>query len=30
MAGKPSNKIDFAALQEKLLGQFQGLDPKDP
>ena len=23
-------KIDFAALQEKLLGQFRGLDPKDP
>jgi len=30
MAGKPSNKIDFAALQEKLFGQFRGLDPKDP
>jgi type IV pilus assembly protein PilO len=22
--------IDFSALQEKLLGQFRGLDPKDP
>jgi type IV pilus assembly protein PilO len=30
MAVKPSKKIDFAALQEKLLSQFQGLDPKDP
>lgn len=30
MAGKPSNKIDFVALQEKLLSQFRGLDPKDP
>lgn len=30
MAGKPSNKIDFAALQEKLFGQFRGLNPKDP
>ncbi len=30
MAGKPSNKIDFVALQEKLFGQFRGLDPKDP
>ena len=30
MASKPSLKIDFAALQEKLLGQFRGLDPKDP
>lgn len=30
MAGRPSNKIDFAALQEKLFGQFRGLDPKDP
>ena len=30
MAGKPSNKIDFDALQEKLLSQFRGLDPKDP
>ena len=30
MAGKPSNKIDFVALQEKLFGQFRGLDPRDP
>ncbi len=30
MASKPSLKIDFPALQEKLLGQFRGLDPKDP
>ena len=30
MASKPSMKIDFQALQEKLLGQFRGLDPKDP
>ena len=32
MAGKPSTskKIDFVALQEKLLTQFRGLDPKDP
>lgn len=31
MAGKqPSKKIDFVALQEKLLAQFRGLDPKDP
>jgi type IV pilus assembly protein PilO len=30
MASKPSPKIDFPALQEKLLGQFRGLDPKDP
>lgn len=30
MAAKPSNKIDFAALQENLFGQFRGLDPKDP
>ena len=30
MAGKPSHKIDFVALQEKLLSQFRGLDPKDP
>lgn len=30
MAGKPTNKIDFVALQEKLFGQFRGLDPKDP
>ncbi len=30
MASKPSMKIDFQAIQEKLLGQFRGLDPKDP
>lgn len=30
MASKPSMKIDFPALQEKLLAQFRGLDPKDP
>ena len=30
MAGKPSKKIDFVAMQEKLLSQFRGLDPKDP
>jgi len=30
MASNPSRKIDFQALQEKLLGQFRGLDPKDP
>jgi type IV pilus assembly protein PilO len=30
MARKPSKKIDFLALQEKLFGQFRGLDPKDP
>ena len=30
MASKRSVNIDFAALQEKLLGQFRGLDPKDP
>lgn len=30
MASTPSMKIDFPALQEKLLGQFRGLDPKDP
>lgn len=30
MATKPSMKIDFQALQERLLGQFRGLDPKDP
>ncbi len=30
MAGKPLKKIDFVALQETLLGQFRGLDPKDP
>ncbi len=30
MATKPSLKFDFSALQEKMLGQFRGLDPKDP
>ncbi len=30
MASKPSPKFDFSALQNKLLGQFRGLDPKDP
>lgn len=30
MATKPKLKIDFSALQEKLVGQFRGLDPKDP
>lgn len=30
MATRSSIKIDFPALQEKLLGQFRGLDPKDP
>ena len=30
MASKSSTNIDFAALQEKLLGQFRGLDPKEP
>ena len=30
MASKPSVKIDFKALQERMLGQFRGLDPKDP
>ena len=30
MAIKSQMKIDFPALQEKLLGQFRGLDPKDP
>ena len=30
MASKPSRKIDFQALQEKLVAQFRGLDPKDP
>lgn len=30
MASKPSMKIDFQAMREKLLGQFRGLDPKDP
>jgi type IV pilus assembly protein PilO len=30
MASKPKMNIDFPALQEKLVGQFRGLDPKDP
>ena len=30
MASKPSLKFDFPALQDKLFGQFRGLDPKDP
>jgi len=30
MASKLKKNIDFPALQEKLLGQFRGLDPKDP
>ena len=30
MANKPSLKFDFSSLQDKLLGQFRGLDPKDP
>lgn len=30
MATKSKMDIDFPALQEKLLGQFRGLDPKDP
>lgn len=30
MAIKSSLKFNFPALQEKLLGQFRGLDPKDP
>lgn len=30
MASKPQKKFDFPALQQKLLGQFRGLDPKDP
>ena len=30
MATTPSLKFDFSSLQEKLLGQFRGLDPKDP
>jgi type IV pilus assembly protein PilO len=27
---KPSQRIDFAALQERIQSQFRGLDPKDP
>ena len=30
MASKPKMSIDFPALQEKLVGQFRNLDPKDP
>ncbi len=30
MARTPQMKMDFSAMQEKLLGQFRGLDPKDP
>ena len=30
MATKPKPSIDFPALQEKLVGQFRDLDPKDP
>lgn len=30
MASKYSLNFDFPALQEKLLGQFRNLDPKDP
>lgn len=30
MAKSTSKSIDFAALQEKLAGQFRDLDPKDP
>ena len=30
MASKSSLKFDYSSLQEKLLGQFRGLDPKDP
>ncbi|MDE2416667.1 MAG: type 4a pilus biogenesis protein PilO [Burkholderiales bacterium] len=30
MVDKASRSIDFAALQEKVLGQFQNLDPRDP
>ncbi len=30
MAKTTSSSIDFAALQEKLAGQFRDLDPKDP
>jgi type IV pilus assembly protein PilO len=30
MATKLSTSIDFAALQEKIKGQFSDLDPKDP
>ncbi len=30
MASKSTIKFDFPALQEKLLGQFRNLDPRDP
>ena len=30
MATTTSRSIDFAAIQEKVLGQFRDLDPKDP
>jgi type IV pilus assembly protein PilO len=30
MASNSTKKIDFSALQEKLIGQFRNLDPKDP
>lgn len=30
MSKKTSPKIDFAELQQKLVAQFSGLDPKDP
>ena len=30
MATKPKTRIDFPALQEKLVSQFRDLDPKDP
>ena len=30
MASKSKMNIDFPALQEKLVAQFRGLDPKDP
>ena len=30
MADKKTSSIDFAELQAKVFGQFQGLDPKDP
>jgi type IV pilus assembly protein PilO len=30
MATKNSPRVDFAAWQQRIQGQFQGLDPKDP
>ena len=30
MASKSLGSIDFAQLQQKLVAQFSGLDPKDP